>query len=62
MDRLRLAAEEFNNKEIDRQLKEQIIHELNDNDILVELIRELIKTEESKDVTSEQVLAWTKRV
>ena len=30
--------------------------------MLVEIIKELIKTEESKDVTSEQVLAWAKRV
>ena len=30
--------------------------------MLVEIIREFTKNEESKDVTSEQVLAWAKRV
>ena len=38
------------------------MHRLNENDMLVEIIRELTKTEESKDVTSEQVLASVKRV
>ena len=41
---------------------EQLIHGLNDNDMLAEIIRELPKTEESKDVTSKQVPAWEKRV
>ena len=62
MDRLSLAAVECNYKEIDRQLKEKYIHRLNDNDILVEIIRENTRSEESKDVTSEQVLARTKWV
>ena len=48
MGRLRLATVECNYKEIDRQLKEQFIHGINDNDILVEIIRELTKTEESE--------------
>ena len=30
--------------------------------MLVEIIRELTKAEESEDVTNEQVLAWAKRV
>ena len=42
-------------------MKEQSIHRLNDNDMLVEIIRELTKIEESGDVTGEQVLAWEKR-
>ena len=62
MVKLRLAAVECNYKEIERQLKEQFIHRLNDNDNLVEIIRELTKTEERKYMTSEQVLAWAKRV
>ena len=40
MGRLRLAPVECNYKEIDRQLKEKFIHGLNDNDMLVEIIRE----------------------
>ena len=55
MGRLRLAAIECNYKEIDRQLMDQFIHGLNDNDILVEIIRELTKDEDSTSVTSEQV-------
>ena len=60
--RLGLAAVECNYKELDRQLKEQVIHWLNDNDLLVEIIRELTKTKECTTVTSEQVLIWAKRV
>ena len=62
MSRLQLTAVECNYKDIDRQLKEQFIHGLNDNDILVDIIRKLSKREESKNVTSGQVLAWAKRV
>ena len=56
MGRHRLAIIECNYKEIDRKLKEQFIHGLNDNDMLAEIIRELSKAEESTAVTSEQVL------
>ena len=45
MGRLRLAAVECNYMEIDRQLKEQFIHEINDNDMLTEIIRELTKSQ-----------------
>ena len=62
MARHRLAAVECGCKETDRQLKEQFILELNGNDMLVDIITELTKTEESNDVTSEEVLTWTKRV
>ena len=60
--RLRLAVVECNYREEDRQLKEQFIHRLNDNDMVKEIIRELTKAEESVDITSEQVLGWAKRV
>ena len=50
---IRLAA-------IDRQLKEQFIHSLNDTDMLAEIIRELIKIHEDSEVTSEKVLCWAK--
>ena len=46
MGRLSLAAIECKYKEIDRQLKEQFIHGLNDTDILAEIIRELTKIQE----------------
>ena len=61
MGRFRLEAIECNYKETDRQLKEQFIHGLNDNDMLVEIIRELTKTEEGSDVASKQVLVWAKK-
>ena len=40
---LRMAAIECNFKEIDRQLKDQFIHGLNDLEMLAEIIRELTK-------------------
>ena len=39
MGRLQLAAIECYYKKIDRQLKEQFIHEFNDNEMLAEIIR-----------------------
>ena len=62
MGRLKLAAVECNYKKVDRQLKEQFVHRLSDNDMLAEIIREFTKAEESADITSEQVLGWAKRV
>ena len=56
MDRLRLAAIECNYKEIDRQLKEDaFMHKLNDNNMLVEITRELTKNRGGSDVRTEQV-------
>ena len=43
---------ECNYTEIDRQLKEQSIHGLNDSGMLAEIFRELTKTEENAHVTS----------
>ena len=37
MSRLRLIAVQCNYTEIDRQLEEQFIHRLNDNDLLVDV-------------------------
>ena len=62
MGRLRLTAAECNYKEIDRQLKEQCIHMLNDDDMPVEIIRELTKAKESTAVTSKQALVCVERV
>ena len=60
MGRLRTATVECKYKEVDRQLKEQFIHGWNDDEILVEIIRELAKCEENI-IPSETVLAWGKR-
>ena len=62
MGRLRIAAIECNYKEIDRQWKEQYIHGLNDNDMMVEIIKKLTKSEENKDVTSNQAPQWARQV
>ena len=56
MCRLRLAAVECNYKEIDKQLNEQFVHGLYDNDMLVEIIREPTKTEEGSYVTKKPIL------
>ena len=40
MGRPRLAAVECNYKEVDKQLKEQFMHGLSDNDMLAEIIGE----------------------
>ena len=55
MGRLRISVTECNYKDIDRQLKEQFIHGLNNNCMMVKIGRELTKGE-NKDVTSNQVL------
>ena len=49
-------------KELDRQLKEQFIHGLNDTDMLGEIIWELTKVHENEEITSKNVLSWAKRV
>ena len=59
---MRLAAIECNYKEIDRQLKKQFIHGLNDSDILGEITRELTKIQENSEITSENLFCWAKRV
>ena len=48
--------------ELDRQLKEQFMHRLDNSDKLAEIIRELTKTNENTLVTSEQVLVLAKGI
>ena len=62
MGRLCVAAVECNYREVDRQLKEQFIHGLNDKCMLEEIIKELTITRDDDWITSESVLAWEKRV
>ena len=62
MGRLRIAAAECNYKEIDRQLKEQFIHGLNDKAMLDEVVRELTAKNSSKQTNSEDVLLWVRRI
>ena len=62
MGRLRIAAAECNYKEIDRQLKEQFIHGLNDKAMLDEVVRELMAKNSSKQMNSEDVLLWARQI
>ena len=62
MGRLCMAAMECGYKEIDRQLKEQFIHGLNDKGMLGKIIKELTIKSNNEQTTSEGVLAWAKRV
>ena len=57
-----MAAAECGYKEVDRQLKGQFIHGLNDKTMLVEIITELISRTDIVQMTNEVVLAWAKRV
>ena len=50
MGRLQLLAIECNYKELDRQLKEQFIHGLNDTEMLGEIIKELTKIQENEEI------------
>ena len=62
MGRYRIAAIECNYKEVDRQLKEQFMHMLNDSEMLAEISRELTRSDENTMIPSESVLAWAKRI
>ena len=57
-----MAAVECGYKEMDRELKEQFIHGLNDKVMLEEIIWELTSKTSSQQTTSKDVLAWAKRV
>ena len=60
--RLRVTAIECNYQEVDRQLKEQFIHGINDKNMLEEIIKELMTVKSDEQIISQNVLAWAKRV
>ena len=62
MGRLHVVAVECNYRELDRQLKEQFIHGLNDKCMFDKIIRELTATNNDEQVTSEGMLIWAKRI
>ena len=62
MGRLHVVVAECNYRELDRQLKEQFIHGLNDKLMLVKIIRELTAKNSNEQVTSEGMLIWAKRI
>ena len=45
-----------------RQLKEQFIYGLNNEEMLAEIIKELTECEENTTIHCENELTWTKRV
>ena len=49
-------------KEKGRWLKEQFLHGMSDEEMMIEIIRELTAIKQTNKVTSEQVLCWTIRV
>ena len=53
MGSLHTAAVECNYQEIDRQLKDQFIHGLNDKHMLEEIIKELTATSNDDHISSE---------
>ena len=55
---LRIAAKECNSQELDRWVIEQIIHGINDNNMLIEISNELKTMKNTNEVTSNQVLMW----
>ena len=61
MGQLQIEAAECGYKEVDRQLKEQFIHGLNDKIMLDEIIRELMSRTGNVQMTSKDVLAWAKQ-
>ena len=56
MERLCMAVAESNYRELDRQLKEQFIHGVNDKCMLDEIIRELTAKNNNEQVTNEGML------
>ena len=57
-----MAVAECNYKEIDRQLKEQFVHGLNDKTMLEEVIRKLTARNNDEQTTIKGVLVWAKRI
>ena len=62
MWRLWLAALEYNHQELDRQLKEQFKHGLNDKEMLGEIIKGLTTIKGNSTVTRENILMWVKKI
>ena len=62
MGRLQIAVVECNCKQVDRQLKEQFIHELNDRVMLDEIVRELTEKNNIEQIKGEDILLWARRI
>ena len=62
MARMHMAAIQCNYQEVDRQLKEQFIHRLNDKYMLEEIIKQLTTAKNDDCIISGGMLTWAKRV
>ena len=62
MGRLQVTTVECNYSEVDRKLKEQFIHGLNDKDMLDEVIRKIMTKNNREQTTSEDVLVGARRI
>ena len=62
MGRWCIVAVECNYQEVDRQFKEQLIHGLNDEHMIEEIIKELTATKNDDHIMSGGMMAWAKRV
>ena len=62
MGRLHVTVADCNYRGLDRQLKEQFIHGLNDKLMLDAIIRELTTKNNDEQVTSKCVQTWAKRI
>ena len=51
-----------NTEKRDRRLKDQFINGIVNDDVMIEIIRELTILKTMNDITSEQVQNWAKRV
>ena len=60
--KLRIKENESWYKEKYRKLEGQLTNSINDDDMMTKVIRELIAIKRKIEVTSEQVLAWSRRV
>ena len=62
MDRLHIKVMECTHKECDRQVKEQFINSIDNEEIMQEIITELTAHTDMRETESEQVLMWAQRV
>ena len=62
MGRQHVTAVKCNYQEVDRQLKEQFIHGLNNKYMLEEIIKHLMAVKNDDHIRNGGILAWAKRV
>ena len=59
---LEIKAKKCDCKEKDRSLSEQFINGINDNDMIIKILRELKAIKKTSEMINEQVLCWAKKV